>query len=83
MSVCQFLSKALREEKGMPDIGVCIWRPDRSVEFCGVTTVEEFLSRSENCSGEWFIDGGWGGPPGPIKVIWLDGNWVSKGFQGV
>jgi hypothetical protein len=75
MGVCELLPKSLREEKGIPGVGICIWRKDRSVDFCGETTVEEFLSREENCSGEWLIDGGWGGPPGPIKVCWGGGSW--------
>ena len=80
MSVCKNLPAGLRKESGMPGVGVCIWRDDRSVEFCGETTVEDFLSREENCSGEWFIDGGWGGPPGPIKVHWNGKVWIDEGF---
>ena len=80
MSLCKNLSVALRKETGMRGTGVCIWRGDRSVDFCGETTVEEFLSRKENSGGEWFIDGGWGGPPGPVKVYWKDEAWHSAGF---
>jgi len=80
MGVCDNLSDVLRKEKGIPGIGVCIWRQDRSVEFCKYLPVEEFLSREENQSGEWLIDGGWGGPPGPIKVVWKDGKWENHGF---
>jgi hypothetical protein len=70
----------LRDERGMPGIGVSIWRRDRSVEVLHTGTVEEFLLRPENQSGRWLIDGGWGGPPGPLVVDWIDGEWVSRGW---
>lgn len=76
--VCDLLSKSLREETGMPS-GVSIIRWGVHTP-CVKTSVEEFLSRPENQSGAWFIDGGWGGPPGRIKVEWHNGQWVDRGF---
>jgi hypothetical protein len=79
-NVLKFLSDTLINENGMPNIGVCIWREDKSFEIYYKGTVGEFLSRKENQYGNWLIDGGWGGPPGPIKVIWNNYHWVNYGF---
>jgi hypothetical protein len=70
----------LADERGVPGLGVCIWRPDRSEDVCVEQTVGEFLSEPQRQSGEWLIDGGWGGPPGPIKVRWAGGQWQVLGF---
>jgi hypothetical protein len=66
-----------------PDIGVCIWRPDKSEDhFVTDASVGEFLARPEHQSGTWLIDGGWGGPPGPIHVRWNGTDWDNGGFCG-
>jgi hypothetical protein len=60
---------------------VCIWRHgDSTRDSARRCTVEEFLSQPENQSGVWYIDGGWGGPPGPIMVSWENGQWINYGF---
>jgi hypothetical protein len=69
----------------LPDKGVCIWRKDKPNEFFSNNmifdkSVEWFLSKEENCNGEWLIDGGWGYPPGPVRVYWEDGFWKTSGF---
>ncbi len=74
------LPKILVREAGIPGIGVCIWRHDHSVDIAFKGTVGEFLSKEENQSGEWLIDGGWGSPPGPIKVRWEIDHWANFGF---
>lgn len=76
------LPSSLINETGM-SVGVCIWRDgdhgDHTYRKC---SVGEFLSRPENQSGDWYIDGGWGGPPGPIRVQWIlpEGPWINLGF---
>ena len=70
----------LRTERGMPGVGVAIWRKGQHDNVMQTCTVGEFLSRPENCSGEWLIDGGWGGPPGPLLVKWGDGRWIFRGW---
>ena len=63
------LPKALINENGGAFGFVCIWRsPKDGSDESRKCTVGEFLSKQENQSGSWFIDGGWGGPPGPIRV---------------
>ncbi|MDE2101666.1 MAG: hypothetical protein KGL39_30750, partial [Patescibacteria group bacterium] len=76
------LGETLSNERGMPGVGVCIWRPDGTEDHCVQTNVGEFLSRPENQSGTWLIDGGWGGPPGPIHVRWNGTDWDNGGFCG-
>ncbi len=76
------LSKSLLNERGMPGIGVAIWRKDRSQDYLVKTSVGEFLAKPENQSGTWLIDGGWGGPPGPIYVRWNGSDWENGGFGG-
>ena len=76
----------LANETGMPDLGVCIWRKGEIAGnrlFKG--TVGEFLSKPENQSGTWLIDGGWGGPPGAIHVRFNEKTllWENGGFCGV
>lgn len=46
--------------------------------------VRDWLSRPDNHSGTWLIDGGWGGPPGHIHVTWNDETkaWDNEGFGG-
>lgn len=77
------ISFTLREERGMGP-GVAIWP---SGEACGDhyhdCSVGEFLSDPINQHGTWCIDGGWGGPPGPIVVRWhKDGYWENGGYCG-
>jgi hypothetical protein len=76
------LSERLINEKGMTNIGTAIWRLDKSQDLMIKQTVGEFLSQPENQSGDWYIDGGWGGPPGPVMVHWdpLFKQWISFGF---
>ena len=67
------IGEKLSKEKGGRLGFVCIWRErgdpldeggDSRVEM----SVGEFLSIDKNKKGVWLIDGGWGGPPGPIHV---------------
>lgn len=83
------LNETILAERGYYEAinGVCgyaglnIWRPDLSEKhvFRG-KSVGEFLSDASNQSGAWLIDVGWGGPSGPIRVRWVDGEWVNDGF---
>ncbi len=64
---------------------VCIWRmPRDGSDSARKCTVGDWLSRPENQSGTWLIDGGWGGPPGPIHVRWneADQAWDNGGYCG-
>lgn len=68
---------------------VCIWRKNDDPLNDGSPhdrrlTVGEFLSIPENQQGVWLIDGGWGGPPGPIHVRWdaEKKEWENGGFCG-
>lgn len=76
------LGERLRKEAGMPGIGVSICRPGRDESHMWNGTVESFLLMPEHQSGTWLIDGGWGGPPGPIHVRWTGVAWESGGFCG-
>jgi len=78
--VCSSLPDSLRNENGSGFGFVCIWRIDDEGEDARTCTVEEWLSKPENFGGEWLIDGGWGGPPGPIKVRWDGEKWQNLGF---
>lgn len=79
----ELLPKQLINESGCGGF-VCIWRKgDRGDVARYGTTVGEFLSHPENQSGTWLIDGGWGGPPGPIHVRWNGTQWESGGFCGI
>jgi len=82
---CAKLPINLRAENGGGF--VCIWRkkddPLNDGSDCArKCTVDDWLSIASNCCGEWYIDGGWGGPPGPIKVRWDDvaKQWINCGF---
>jgi hypothetical protein len=81
---CRTLSKDLRNENGGDHYGfVAISRPGQIDDGCyryGVS-VEQFLSEPENFGGTWLIDGGWGGPPGPIRVDWLDSKYSESRWQ--
>lgn len=77
------LPKTLIDENGGSFGYVCIWRsPKDDDDYARKCSVGEFLSKKENQSGTWYIDGGWGGPPGPIRVDWDEQNqcWINKGF---
>jgi len=76
--VLQRLPQALIEESGAGF--VCITRGDSTESWTWYSTVGEFLSQPENMSGSWYIDGGWGGPPGPVRVDWDGEKWINKGF---
>lgn len=75
------LPGSLKDEAGMLGSGVAIWRRG---EECTMwhATVGEFLDRPDTQGGTWLIDGGWGGPPGPLEVDWIDGVWINQGFLG-
>lgn len=80
-SIFREISQGLQAEKGMG--GVSIWRQDKSENYFYEGSVGDFLSDSANQFGTWMIDGGWGGPPGPIVVRWnSDGFWENGGFGG-
>jgi hypothetical protein len=82
LSRCVFsLPPSLNHESGMPGIGVAIWRKGKPAYY-EKESVGIFLSRPENQSGDWYIDGGWGGPPGPIVVRWDGSEWIYGGFCG-
>ncbi len=75
------LPERLIAEDGLGFGFVAIWRPGETAgyrECC----VGEFLARPENQSGTWLIDGGWGGPPGPIHVRWDGRAWECGGYCG-
>lgn len=79
----KLLPPDLVREKGGKYGFVCIWRmPRDGSDEARRCTVGDFLNRPENASGSWYIDGGWGGPPGPIRVDWDDSKkaWVNRGF---
>lgn len=78
------LPAVLIEENGAGFGFVCIWRRGDSGASARKCTVGEWLSQAENQSGTWLIDGGWGGPPGPIHVRWSDerGAWENGGYCG-
>jgi hypothetical protein len=81
---CRALSQGLRDENGGFYGFVMIWRRGQSIRegYRRGVTVEQFLSHPDNLSGSWLIDGGWGGPPGPLRVDWLDEEfrWECKGY---
>lgn len=84
-SILRRLSSTLIAEKG-GDFGfVCIWRAGDTGDAAryGVT-VGEWLLNPQNQIGTWLIDGGWGGPPGPIHVRWneIEKIWENGGFCG-
>jgi hypothetical protein len=83
------IGKTLAIEDGGAFGFVCIWRKpgdplDDGSDHARTCTVGEFLSLPENQKGTWLIDGGWGGPPGPIHVRWNKNTseWENGGFVG-
>jgi len=78
------LSPTLIAERGGGFGFVCIWREGWVGDSARKCSVGEWLSQVENQSGVWLIDGGWGGPPGPIHVRWnvKDRAWDNGGFCG-
>lgn len=83
------IGKNLANENGCGFGFVCIWRKrndplDDKSDHARKMTVGEFLSKPENQQGVWLIDGGWGGPPGPIYVRWNNNisEWENGGFCG-
>ena len=84
MSALRNLPQVLIDERGMPGLGVSIKRRDQKKSGLVTCSVGEWLDRPEHQSGGWLIDGGWGGPPGPIYVHWdqQSGAWVNWGFCG-
>lgn len=76
---------SLRNERGecVDTFILCIWRPGTTARsFAKGQSVGEFLSNPANQSGTWLIDGGWGGPPGPIHVRWNGEFWENGGYCG-
>jgi hypothetical protein len=62
---------------------VCIWQEGQPQPHARYSvTVEQWLSNPENQHGTWFIDGGWGGPPGAIHVRWNGSRWEYGGYCG-
>ena len=89
-SIEQQIGEQLAYERGGGFGFVCIWRKrgdplDDGSEHSRKVSVGEFLSNPNNQMGTWLIDGGWGGPPGPIHVRWNDkiGEWEHGGFNGL
>lgn len=85
----QQIGERLANERGGAFGFVCIWRKkgdplDDGGENNRNCSVGEFLSRPENQSGLWLIDGGWGYPPGPVHVKWneITMEWENGGFLG-
>lgn len=76
------ISETLLQENGGSFGFVCIWRKGDSGETARRMTVGEFLADPQNQSGDWYIDGGWGGPPGPIVVRWNGSHWINGGYCG-
>jgi len=78
------LSPALVNENGGGCGFVCIWRLGDRGDSARKCTVGEWLSRPGNQEGTWLIDGGWGGPPGPIYVRWNPNEqvWENGGYLG-
>jgi hypothetical protein len=78
------LSHTLIKENGSGFGSVCIFRNGDTGDSERRCTVGEFLSKPENQSGTWLIDGGWGGPPGPIHVRWNEAEmcWENGGYCG-
>ncbi|WDQ26702.1 hypothetical protein phiKPNH21_00090 [Klebsiella phage phi_KPN_H2] len=89
MTIEDQIGKELAAEDGGGFGFVCIWREkgdplDDGSDHARHCSVGEFLSRPENQKGKWLIDGGWGGPPGPIHVQWNEetNEWENGGFGG-
>lgn len=82
LGVCRLLPPTLVRENGGGFGFVCIWRRGDNGESARRCTVGEFLSLPETRGGSWYIDGGWGGPPGPIRVDWDESvaAWRNRGF---
>lgn len=90
MSILRDIPPTLAQEAGYPVGGdprpFCSIRRADDREERGTyqpgMTVGEFLSDPANQSGTWLIDGGWGGPPGPIHVRWNGEYWENGGYCG-
>lgn len=83
------IGAALANERGGSFGFVCIWRKkddplNDGSDHARKCSVGEFLSMPDNQKGTWFIDGGWGGPPGAIHVRWNEktSEWENGGFCG-
>ena len=78
------IGKTLANENGGRCGFVCIWRKDQKSNRDIKCYVWEWLGKAENQNGTWFIDGGWGGPPGPIHVRWNERTkeWENGGYCG-
>ena len=76
----RYLSPTLIHEDGGGF--VCIWRREDAASSARAGTVGEWLSIPAHQHGEWLINGGWGGPPGPITVRWDEATqaWQNLGF---
>lgn len=88
--VTEQVGAGLSSENGGDYGFVCIWREkgdpldDGSDHARYGITVGQWLSQEENQAGTWFVDGGWGGPPGAIHVRWNEDKkvWDNGGFCG-
>jgi hypothetical protein len=81
VNILREISQQLQAERGIG--GVSFVSGDGSEEHFFKGSVAEFLLDPKNQHGLWRIDGGWGGPPGPIHVRWNEqGFWENGGFCG-
>lgn len=83
--VLQHIHPSLQKERGefTDTFCLCIWRKGSTAGSIEKgKSVGEFLSDPANQSGTWLIDGGWGGPPGPIHVRWNGSFWENGGYCG-
>ena len=88
-TIAEQIGQNLAAEDGGGSGFVCIWRKsgdplDDGADHARRCSVGEFLSLPENQRGTWLVDGGWGGPPGPIHIRWDESTqeWENGGFCG-
>lgn len=54
-----------------------IWRKGGE-EYSGKLRL--FFEDHKNQSGVWYVDCGWGGPPGALAFQWVNNKWINRGF---
>lgn len=84
-SIEQQIGKSLANENGGGFGFICIWQENQKDKHDQKCAVWEWLCKEENQHGTWFIDGGWGGPPGAVHVRWNNEKqeWENGGYCGV